>query len=176
MFSKSGKGKRVIKREFSAGGAVFKRKVLRVAPFDSLGGAQDKSAQGKQVPKAQEAEWLLIRHKGSKKWRLPKGNIEKGESSRHAAVREVWEETGIKAKVIEKLDSIRYFYILKGARIFKTVIFFLMEYARGTPRIDRRWAHEIEEVKWLPGNQALKSLSFRSEKEIIKKAALHVGG
>lgn len=154
MFLRNGKKKSPIKREFSAGGAVFRLKVAKVG----------------EVGKVEDVEWLAIRHRGSRKWRLPKGNIEKRESSYDAAVREVWEETGIKVKVIEKLDSIRYFYSLKGARIFKTVVFFLMEYVRGAPRIDSRWAHEIEEVKWLSGNQVLKSLSFKSEKEIVRKA------
>lgn len=158
MFSENGKKKRPIKREFSAGGAVFRR----VPPFGF--------AQGKRVARGQEIEWLLIRHKGSKKWRLPKGNIEKGESSADAAAREVWEETGIRARAIEKLDPIRYFYVLKAARIFKTVIFFLMEYSRGVPKIDRRWQHEIEEVKWIGTREAMARLAFPSEKRVLKKA------
>lgn len=155
MLTENGKKRKAVKREFSAGGAVFRRKVPQVA----------------RVSRGLEAEWLLIRQKGSKNWRLPKGNIEKGESSRDAAVREVWEETGIRAKVIEKLDSVRYFYVLKGARIFKTVVFFLMEYAGGAPRIDRRWAHEIEEVKWVKTEGALARLAFPGEKKVLKKAA-----
>lgn len=157
MFSKNGK-KKPIKREFSAGGAVFRRRVPRVA-------------QVSRVPRGLEVEWLLIRQKGSKKWRLPKGNIEKRERSLDAAVREVWEETGIKAKIIEKLDSVRYFYILKGTRVFKTVIFFLMECVGGNSRIDRRWAHEIEEVGWLETRKAITCLAFPSEKKVLGKAA-----
>lgn len=162
MLTENGKEGKAVKREFSAGGAVFRR----VPPFDF--------AQGKRVarvPRGLDIEWLLIRQKGSKNWRLPKGNIEKGESSRTAAVREVWEETGIKAKPIEKLDAVRYFYVLKGARIFKTVAFFLMECAGGAPKIDRRWQHEIEEVKWTGTKEALGCLAFPSEKRVLKKAA-----
>lgn len=162
MSLKNGRRNRATKREFSAGGAVFRVKVPEVSKVS-------------KVSKAWEAEWLLIRQKGSKNWRLPKGNIERGEGSSDAAVREVWEETGVRAKVIEKLDSIRYFYVLKGVRIFKTVAFFLMECLEGNPRIDRRWAHEIEEARWVGTKKAIGCLAFPSEKRILKKAAGRVG-
>lgn len=164
MFLKNGKKKRPIKREFSAGGAVFRRRVPRVAPFDF--------AQGKQVsrvPQGLDVEWLLIRPKGSKKWRLPKGSIENGESAKSAALREVWEETGIRVRIIERLDTIQYFYILKGSRFFKRVIFFLMESLGGDPRVDKRWAHEVDEAAWFPSEEAITRLAFKTEKEIIRK-------
>lgn len=157
MFLKNGRKKRSVKREFSAGGAVFRRKVLKSLPA------------GRQVPRGLDVEWLVIRHKGSKEWRLPKGKIEKGENSRDAAVREVWEETGIKAQIVEKLDTIQYFYILKGSRFFKRVTFFLMEALGGNPRINKRWTHEVDKAAWFPSEEATAKLAFKSEKEIVRK-------
>lgn len=155
MFLKNGKKKKPVKREFSAGGAVFRR-VPRVA-------------QVSRVPRGLDVEWLLIKPRGSKKWRLPKGSIEKGESPESAALREVWEETGIRAQIIERLDTIQYFYILKGSRFFKRVTFFLMESLGGDPRIDKRWTHEVDEAAWFPSEEAVARLAFKSEKEIVRK-------
>lgn len=143
MFLKNGKKKKPVKREFSAGGAVFR--------------------------KSKDIEWLLIKPRGSKKWRLPKGSIEKGESARSAALREVWEETGIKAQIIEELDTIQYFYILKGSRFFKRVTFFLMESFGGNPKIDKRWTHEVDKAAWFPSEEAVARLAFKSEKETLRK-------
>lgn len=148
MFLKNGRKKRPVKREFSAGGAVFRRR----------------------VPRGLDIEWLLIKPKGSKKWRLPKGSIEKGESARSAALREVWEETGVRARIIEELDTIQYFYILKGSRFFKRVTFFLMESLGGNPRIDKRWAHEVDKAVWFPSEEAVARLAFKSEKETLRKS------
>lgn len=144
-----------VKREFSSGGAVYK--------------------------KDKEIRWLIIKPQQSKTWRLPKGNIEKGETSQDTAIREVQEETGVKAVVLEKLGKTTYFYFerkqktspastLHGARILKTVVFFLMEYKEGKAEIGQRWAHEIDKVKWVTTEEAIKKLSFKDEKDILKKA------
>lgn len=48
----------------------------------------------------ERGEVLFIELRG--RWDLPKGHIEMGESSREAAVREVEEETSVRAKIIDK--------------------------------------------------------------------------
>src|SRR5437763_1941889 len=59
---------------------------------------------------------------------LPKGNVDPGEKPEQTALREVMEETGVRAKPITKLDSIKYVYARKwsdGQKIFKVVTFYL---------------------------------------------------
>jgi 8-oxo-dGTP pyrophosphatase MutT (NUDIX family) len=129
--------------EFSAGGAVFRY--------------------------LQNPEWLLIRPTGTNRWQLPKGKIDKGEKSEKAAVREVFEETGVKAEVLQKIDAIKYFYVLKGQRIFKQVTFFLMSSEGGETKIEDQWAREVEEAIWVQTGKALELLSFKAEKAIIQK-------
>lgn len=127
------------KREFSAGGVVFKNKTL----------------------------WLIIKPSGTDRWQLPKGKIDAGESSEKTATREVKEEGGIYAKVIQKIGSEQFFFFFEGNRIFKTVIFYLMEYVSGNPKNHDK---EVSESVFFDFNEALEKLTFKNEKEILKKA------
>lgn len=129
----------------------------KVEPFNKT--------QGKQV------EWLLIRPAGTKRWQLPKGTIDQGEKSGIAAIREVFEETGVKSEIVKKLESVRYFYFQGGERVFKTVIFFVMRSEGEEPTINPKFAHEIGEVVWAETSEALESLTFKGEKRILEKAA-----
>ena len=42
---------------------------------------------------------LLIRHKNGGHWGFPKGHVEDRETEEETARREIWEETGLKAKL-----------------------------------------------------------------------------
>ena len=65
---------------------------------------------------------------------LPKGNVDAGEKPAETALREVHEETGLKATLIAKLGDIKYVYVRKWAgneKAFKIVSFFLTKYQSG---------------------------------------------
>jgi len=133
-----------IKRQVSAGGVIFREKDSSV-------------------------EIALIAVKGGHVWCLPKGIIDKGESPEMAAVREVSEETGLQGRIIEKLGEINYWYYIKEeeARCRKTVHFFLIEYESGdTSQHD----FEVDLVSWFPIDDALKTASYKGEREMIEKA------
>lgn len=147
-----------VKREFSAGGAVYKR-VKRISKLDA-------DALTQNV----ENYWLIIRPSGTKRWQLPKGNIEEGESAQETAVREVAEETGVQARVIEKIDTVRYFYVREGTRIAKSVTFFLMEYEDGSASVSKAAEHEIDAVEFMPADKVIARLTFRDDKEVVRKA------
>lgn len=106
--------------------------------------------------------------KGDLAWGLPKGNIEPGESKEEAAVREVLEETGLEAEVVEPLGDSRYFYVWEGDRIRKVVHFFLM---RATGGDISRHDHEMEDVRWFPAAEALDEAAYDGEREILRRAA-----
>lgn len=114
-----------------------------------------------------QVEWLLIKPSGKNQWRLPKGLIDKGETSLVAAQREVEEEGGVETEVIGKVGQDKYFYILNSDRFYKIVTYYLMHYIKEA-KGPVSW--ETEEVVWLPYEEALSKLTFKGEKEMLKKA------
>src|SRR5947208_11644034 len=109
---------------------------------------------------------------------LPKGNVDAGERPEQTAIREVLEETGIKAKPVTRLASIRYIYSRKwsdGEKIFKGVTFFLMKYQSGRiGHITEEMRHEVRRAYWMPLDQALQKLSYKGERQIAQKALEYV--
>ena len=82
--------------------------------------------------------WLICQHSEHKGWVFPKGLVgdnDKNESMEKAALREVEEEGGIKAKIInDQPIKTQYSYTWNGDLIKKTVYYFLMEYVSGDPK------------------------------------------
>lgn len=155
----------VLTREFSSGGIVFKK-------------------EGKNVL------WLVRRTAPSTLypktyWMLPKGRIDdtpedepgpmaRGEiradekSLQSAALREVEEETGVQAKIVKKIGTIKYsFTDPHRGKIFKFVTYYLMEHLRDLPQ---GFDTETSEIVWRPFDEAYKTLSFSNERQALKKA------
>src|SRR5438046_8808572 len=55
-------------------------------------------------------EVALISVGDDNRWQLPKGLVDKGESTEDAAMREVREEAGIETELVERLDKVEYWY------------------------------------------------------------------
>jgi 8-oxo-dGTP pyrophosphatase MutT (NUDIX family) len=104
-------------------------------------------------------------------WALPKGQIDDGESGEATALREVAEETGARGRSLGKLGDVRYWFSWEGERIFKVVSFFLVEYESGElGDIPEAFRHEIDEVRWLPLEDAPTLLAYRGEREMASRA------
>jgi 8-oxo-dGTP pyrophosphatase MutT (NUDIX family) len=101
-------------------------------------------------------------------WALPKGRIDPGEGAEAAAVREVREETGVEGVPLRKLVDVRYVYTWEGERIFKVVSFFLLRYRRG--RLAPEHAHEVDEARWLPLEDAPRLLAYGGERDAARRA------
>jgi 8-oxo-dGTP pyrophosphatase MutT (NUDIX family) len=109
---------------------------------------------------------------GRKVLALPKGHPDPGESVADAALREVREEAGVQARLVEKLGDVRYWYMRDGRRIAKVVSFFLLEYVDGDVR---RHDFEVEEALWMPLEQASRELTYKGEREMAALALSRLG-
>ena len=111
---------------------------------------------------------------------LPKGNIDSGEKPVDTAVREVFEETGLRVRPITKLADIKYVYQRKwsdNARIFKVVSFYLMKYYSGQiGDIKPNMQHEVRKAWWVPLEEAAQKLTYSGEKQRAAKALEYVIG
>lgn len=120
-------------------------------------------------------EVALIRPRGKGVYALPKGLVEEGEDPMEAALREVEEETGMRGEVVDSLGYVKYYFYSKeeDTRYFKLVHFYLMRWTGGRDE-DHDW--EVEEVEWVPLERAAEVLSYRTEREIAKRAAEKLSG
>src|SRR5690349_4708086 len=126
-------------------------------------------------------EVAVIRPHGRNLWALPKGHVDPGETPEQTAVREVWEETGLRATLVAPLGEIRYVYQFRGQRIFKRVHFFLFRYQSGVLGDIQHAGHrvEVDETRWVPLQRAAALLGYKGEKAIAARAArmlLRAGG
>lgn len=152
-------------RQFSSGGVVYKKdgnSILWLVTKSSTSGLYPEPV-----------------------WRLPKGWIDNDapdipgpmasgriktdeESLQDAALREVAEEGGVSACIVQKIETIKYVFNTPDmGKILKFVTFYLMELVKELPE-----GHDDEtsEVAWLSFEEAKKRLSFSGEKQVLSKA------
>lgn len=77
--------------------AVKPREVAVAIPIQLLSSTPNPTSENIRI-------WLVSSRKHANRYVLPKGGVEKGESSRTAAIRELWEEAGLIAAA-ESADS-----------------------------------------------------------------------
>jgi len=98
---------------------------------------------------------------------LPKGGPMEGETPEQTAAREVREETGITARVRERLGQVDYTYRRGGRNIAKTVHFYLCVFEAGdTADHD----HEVDDARWMPLREARRRLSYPGERAMVERA------
>jgi 8-oxo-dGTP pyrophosphatase MutT (NUDIX family) len=106
--------------------------------------------------------------KGKQVWTLPKGTAEEGEGPETTALREVFEETGIEAQIIEPLDDITYWFVVASeqARYRKTVHYFLMRAVGGDIA---RHDDEVDEVRFVPVHEAERLVTYPTDRKVLKR-------
>ena len=122
----------------------------------------------------EEVKFLLLKYPSENRerdyWGLPKGHIEEGESVKEAALRELFEETGIEEDEIKIRSGFRevnkYHFKYEGEVIFKIVIYFLAQTKKETVKV----SHEHTDFKWVDFNQAMNLMPYKNAREIVKKA------
>ncbi len=119
--------------------------------------------------KNNEIEVALIAIKNGKIWTLPKGLIDKGENAEEAAIREIAEETGLYGKIVNFIGEKSYWFYMKDTNVKckKTVLYYLLKCLNGELK---KHSWEVDEAKWFYIDEAILIASYRSDKDIIKKA------
>lgn len=107
---------------------------------------------------------------------FPKGAIEEGETSEDAAIREVWEETGYKARIICFIGQNEFdFQTPAGEWRHKTNDYYLMELVDEHPTEPARELYETFENVWVPVEEAEEIISRDVNKDIFNQAVdLHI--
>jgi 8-oxo-dGTP diphosphatase len=96
-------------------------------------------------------------------WTLPKGKLDNGETFEDAALREVWEETGLRARLVGELPSVNY-------------------EVRGRPKVVRYWLMEVEsdegfvvndevdQVRWVEPAEARALVTYDRDRDVLAAA------
>jgi ADP-ribose pyrophosphatase YjhB (NUDIX family) len=99
-------------------------------------------------------------------WSLPKGHIEAGETPEDAAVREVFEETGIHGSIVASLGTIDFWFMADNQRIHKTVHHYLLD-AQDLELSDED--AEVAEVAWVPLDEVAGRLRYADERRLLDR-------
>lgn len=106
---------------------------------------------------------VVLRRTAKGEWVFPKGHIEDGESAEQAALREVEEETGLRAQVLFEAGEVRFMFDGKPHR----VRFFAMQATQATPAWER---HRDIDAFRVPIQKALERASFDDTRRVLEVA------
>jgi 8-oxo-(d)GTP phosphatase len=104
-----------------------------------------------------------------KKWDLPKGKMDSGETPRQTALREIQEECNIRCRIIDKIDITYHNYKQGNEVVFKKTHWFWLTTSE-PEKIKPQYEEDIEELLWANAEQRHKALqnSFGSIKYVIE--------
>jgi len=115
----------------------------------------------------------IVKRKGKNIWILPRGRVEKNENMENTVIREVKEETGVICNIIRKIGVINYDYYSPSSKTFytKEVHFYLLKIYRQKKFVP---SNEIQDMKWVTIDDAMRILSYEKEREILLKALKYI--
>lgn len=109
-----------------------------------------------------QREVMLVHRDRYGDWTLPKGKVEPGEPVLHAAVREVHEESGVRAVPQLRLPTVEYLTGTPGES--KTVDFWSM---RAVSDAGRAADDEISEARWVSVAEAPALLTYAHDRGVL---------
>jgi 8-oxo-dGTP diphosphatase len=94
-------------------------------------------------------------------WSLPKGKLEPGEGFEEAAVREIAEETGARARIVRELDSDRYIDNRGRPKLVRWYLMDVDDAGEFTPD------DEVDELRWLAPERARDLVSYDHDRALL---------
>ena len=106
-------------------------------------------------------EILLIKHKNGGHWAFPKGHVEKKETESETALREIWEETGLKVELDTKFRKMVTYS--PKPNVMKDVIYFAGEAKQENARPQ---PEEVLKISWKVPEEALELVTYATDREV----------
>jgi 8-oxo-dGTP diphosphatase len=111
---------------------------------------------------AGEIEIALVHRPRYGDWSLPKGKIDENETALACAYREVFEETGIKARFTRQLGAVEY----EDNGTQKRVKYWV---AQALGASDFVATEEVDQLRWLKPTDSIELATHQSDKEMIER-------
>ncbi|MFC1587006.1 NUDIX hydrolase [Planctomycetota bacterium] len=118
-------------------------------------------------------QFCIVNTHGGRDWQFPKGHQEAGESMATTALREVREESGLQAEILDLLEATSYTFQAPDRIVAKTVHFYLMRFISGNLEDHDG---EVTEARWVGGAEARQMLTYENERNLVPKALLAIPG
>lgn len=109
-------------------------------------------------------EILLIKHKNGGHWAFPKGHVEKKETESETALREIWEETGLKVELDTKFRKMVTYS--PKPNVMKDVIYFAGEAKQENARPQ---PEEVLKISWKVPEEALELVTYATDREVLQE-------
>ena len=109
---------------------------------------------------AEAVEVCLVHRPRYDDWTLPKGKLDRDETFEDAALREVWEETGLHCELGREVESTDY---TDGKGRSKIVRYWLMAVVGGEFEPN----HEVDELRWMTAHEAIEALTYERDRELL---------
>lgn len=109
-------------------------------------------------------EFLAVKSKTNGHWGFPKGHVEKGETEKETAKREVIEETGLRITILDEFRTEVQYKLTDN--ILKKVIYFIGITSDHSVSIQQE---EIEEFRWQNFTDMFDLLTFETDKNVLMK-------
>lgn len=118
-----------------------------------------------------QIEYLLLRHRNGNHWGFPKGHVEAGETENETALREIYEEAGLRVRLLDGFRQTVEYAPYENS--WKQVVYFVGE-AKEPKFVCQR--EEVQECRWVGYEIGLDLLSHENSKGILQAAQRFLEG
>jgi 8-oxo-dGTP diphosphatase len=111
---------------------------------------------------------VLVVHRATyDDWSLPKGHVDTGEDIAAAALREVLEETGVRASIVRSAGTTEHDVPFESRSAIKRVHWFVMHPTDDFDPSSRAPDAEVDRAAWWTTTTALGGLTYATERKLL---------